>query len=118
MNEPIEPVAAEDLDGEEGWTRETDEPDVRNVEAYRYEDSWQVTVWVAEFVRDEPLESEFRGAIDAALKGVEGVTSVEEEDREVWAVAGKPSGRELVVAAASVVDGMADRLRPAVDGDE
>src|SRR5262249_27292298 len=52
---------------------------------------WSVMVSVMEFVRDDPLESELRSRIAANLGAVPGVTSVQEEDREVWIVDGSPS---------------------------
>ena len=105
----------EEVDGAEGWERLTDEPEVRGVEATRHdvdnEWTWSVGVWVMEFIREDPLESEIRDAILAALFAVRRVTAVAEEDREVWIVAGEPSGEALVRAAADVVDTFADRAR-------
>jgi len=105
----------EEVDGAEGWERLTDEPEVRGVEATRHdvdnEWTWSVWVWVMEFIREDPLESEIRDAILAALFAVRRVTAVAEEDREVWIVAGEPSGEALVRAAADVVDAFADRAR-------
>jgi hypothetical protein len=68
-------------------------------------------VSLAEFVRKEPIESEMRRAIDAALRAVPGVSGVEEADREVWAVHGTPTGEALVLAAGDVVDRLAGRVR-------
>ena len=42
---------------------------------------WNVVIWVAEFLREDPLETELRGRIASALGAVDGVA---EEDREVW----------------------------------
>jgi hypothetical protein len=117
MRDEITKVPDDEVDGDEGWIRETDEPELLNVEAYRFDDGWQVTVWVAEFLREDPLEAEFRAAMDDKLRAVPGVTDVQEEDREVWAVDGQPSGDALLRAAAAVVDGLADRARPYVDGE-
>ena len=115
MTEPIRRVPEGELmDGLEAWQRLTEEPDVRGVEAIRLDDAewpWIVSVWVMEFVREDPLESELRDAMLAALRRVEGAAAVAEEDREVWIVAGTPSGEALVRAAAEVVDAMADRTR-------
>jgi hypothetical protein len=47
------------------------------------------------------------------LLSVPGVTEVLEEDREIWVVRGTPSGPSLAVAAAEVVDVLADRIRAA-----
>jgi hypothetical protein len=105
----------EEVDGAEGWERLTDEPEVRGVEATRHDvDSgwtWSVGVSVMEFIREDPLESEIRNAMLAALVAVPRATAVAEEDREVWIVAGDPSGDALVRAAADVVDTFADRAR-------
>jgi hypothetical protein len=112
----IREVTGEELDEYvEGWIRLTDEPHLRGIEAYREENPewpWTLTVWVAEFVREEALEAELRDGIIGALSGVPGVTAVTEDDREVWLVAGTPRGVDLVSAAAAVVDAMADRVRP------
>ncbi len=111
MREPIRRLSDEEVDGDEGWIRETDEPELRNVEASRDDEYWQVTVWVAEFLREEPLEGELRREMAAALSAVAGVDSVQEEDREIWNLQGSPSGEELLQAAAAVVDALADRAR-------
>lgn len=101
---------------EEEWIRETDEPDIRGVGANKpRDDDWRVQVNVAEFLREEPLESDLRRALDAALRSVEGVTDVIEEDREQWAVIGSPTGEGLLKAVALVVDNLADRARLYVD---
>jgi hypothetical protein len=118
MSDEITKVPDDEADGDEAWIRETDEPELLNVEACRSGDGWQVIVWVAEFLREDPLEAEFRAAMDAALRGVAGVTDVQEEDRELWAVDGQPAGDALLRAAADVVDALADRARPYVTGDE
>jgi len=87
-------VPADDAD--EAWERLTDEPDIRGVEAARIDeiDGWQVTVWVMEFVREDPLEDEYRQRMARTLRAVSGVTSAEEQDRETWFVTGTPSGQD------------------------
>jgi hypothetical protein len=72
---------------------------------------WQVDEWVMASVRDEPLEGEMRRAIVAALRAVPGAEAVQEGDRELWLLGGAPSGEALVLAAASVVDSFAERVR-------
>jgi len=62
-------------------------------------------------LREDPLEAELRERIDSALRGVDGVVDVAEEDREVWYVAGTPSGETLLRAAVQVVDDLADSAR-------
>ncbi len=101
----------------DAWDRSTDEPELRLVDASLGDDPewpWHVGAAVMEFVRVEPLESEIRDAMFLALSGVDGVTEVVREDREVWAVAGSPEGEALVDAAASVVDAFLDRTRAAL----
>lgn len=116
MSDKIIRLPDDETDGDEGWERATDEPDLRNVEAHKSEDGgWQVTVWVAEFVREDPLERELREGIASALRAVPGVAAVAEEDREVWEVRGEPSGEALLLAAATVVDALADRARTYLD---
>ncbi len=88
-NEPIRQLPREEVDEEleEEWIRETDEPEVRNVGAAKASDhEWQVDIWAAEFVREEPLESTMRTRVVERLRSVPGVTDVAEEDREVWVV--------------------------------
>jgi hypothetical protein len=103
-------------DADEAWIRETDEPDLRRVEAFKPEDDeWRVVVAMAEFVREDPLEADMRRGIMLALRAVRGVTAVWEEDREQWVAEGDPKGSDLVRAAARVVDGLAERARPFAD---
>jgi hypothetical protein len=108
-------VPNDEADGDEGWQRLTDEPDVRGVESIRQGDldpwSWSVTVWAMEFVREEPLESDLRRTIGEAIGSVPGVAEVAEDDREVWAVSGSPAGDALTRAVAQAVDALADRTR-------
>ena len=103
---------------DEAWERVTGEPDVRGVEAGRidFADGWNVTVAVMEFVQEDPLESELRRRIAAALRSVGGVETAEEMDREVWFVTGTPSGDALVRAAAEVVDDLAGQTRAYAGG--
>jgi hypothetical protein len=101
-DEVIRQLPREEVDEEleEEWIRATDEPEVRNVGASKSaEYGWQVSIWAAEFVREDPLEA------------VPGVTNVWEEDREVWHVDGSPSGADLTRAAAEVMDDLADDIR-------
>jgi hypothetical protein len=113
MNNQARRIQPEDPEIAEEWLRETDEPDLRAVGACKIDriGGWQVSVWVMEFIRSDPLESELRQRIRSALLGVSGVSSAEEEDREVWFVTGTPSGQALVEAAAKVVDELAAHAR-------
>ena len=115
MSDQIRRLSDDEVDGDEGWIRETDEPELRDLEASRYDEDWQVTVAVAEFLREEPLEGELRRGMASALNEVAGVVAVNEEDREVWHVEGSPSGEELLRAAARVVDALADAARDQLD---
>jgi hypothetical protein len=113
------PAAELDEGVEESWERSVDDPDIRGVDAARItfgeEPYWQVAVAVAEFLRADPLETELRQRIAAALRAVGGIEAVGEEDREVWLVTGTPSGEALVGAAAQVVDHLAARTRAYID---
>jgi hypothetical protein len=98
----------------EEWVRRTDDPDIELVVAsnWGYEEwPWRVSVAVAEFVREGPLEHDLRTAVAAALEEVDGVEAVVEEDTEVWLVSGTPSGEALVIAVSHAVDALGDRLR-------
>ncbi len=81
----------------EAWVRGTGEPDIRGVSVTRIEESggWQVTVAAAGFMREDPLKAELRERIRTGLYAVDGVTAVEEDDREAWLVAGAGSGHDL-----------------------
>ena len=103
---------------DESWERVTSESDVRGVGADRidFAGGWNVTVSVMEFVREDPLESELRRRITAALLSVDGVESTGEMDREVWFVTGTVSGEALVRAVAPVVDDLAGQTRAYAGG--
>lgn len=107
--EPLDSGVAEE------WVRLTEEQDVRGVSATRLKDAeewaWQLTVWAMEFVREQPLETELRDAVESAIAAVSGVREVESEDREVWVVDGEFSGDALVDAVAVTIDRFADRIR-------
>ena len=113
MSEEVRQIQPQDSEIQEEWLRETGEPDIRAVDACRVDKigGWQVFVSVMEFVREDPLESELRQRITTALRSVPGVTSADEEDRELWFVTGTPSGKALAESAAQVVDDLADRTR-------
>lgn len=95
------------------WVNRTNEPDILGVGASREKGdrSWAVSVNVAEFIREDPLESEFRNVVSSALSRVKGVTSVEEEDREVWLVKGDAKGAELVLAAVKALQTIYPKLK-------
>ncbi|MES9603523.1 MULTISPECIES: hypothetical protein [Actinomadura] len=118
MSDDVQQIQPLDSGIAEEWIRKTDEPDLRAVSAskLRVGPLWHVSAWVMEFVRTDPLESELRRRIADALSAVDGVSSVEEEDREVWTVTGTPTGTALVEAVARVVDDMAEAVTVAVSG--
>ena len=113
MSDEIRQIQPQDPEIQEEWLRETGEPGIRGVNVCRVDEigGWQVMVWVMEYVREDPLESELRERITTALRDVTGVTSAGEQDRETWFVTGAPSGKALVEAAARVVDDLAGRTR-------
>jgi hypothetical protein len=94
------------------------DPPGRTVSANRVDEigGWQVAIWAMEYVRSDPLETELRRQIVHALQTVNGVSAAEEQDREQWFVTGTPAGRDLVAAAARVVDDLADQIRPYAEG--
>lgn len=109
----------------DGLQRRTDEPEVLDYSVAptgcdngpQRTWTWGLYVNAMEFVRDEPLESELRGAIDEAVRSVDGVEDVVEEDREVWAISGDPDGRMLFEAIGGVIDTFAPRIRHDVSGE-
>src|SRR5262245_21099995 len=106
-------IRREDVEGDEAWNRLTGEPHLFGVEAHRLDQpaGWQVSFWVLEHVRQEPLESRLRSEIERRLRAVPGVAAVEEEDREVYWVTGAASGEALTRAAAAAVDDLEAELR-------
>lgn len=64
----------------------------------------QIVVALAEFAREEPLQTRMSEALYDALTAVRGVTRVEREDTEVWLAWGTPDGDDLVRAASRAVD--------------
>jgi hypothetical protein len=110
-------VQSDELDEHcaESWERVTDDPDIYGVDAsmitFGEQTYWSVGLAIAEFLRADPAETDFRQQMSAALVAVDGVQRVWEEDREVWGVTGTPSGQALVRAAAAIVDHYAEQVR-------
>jgi hypothetical protein len=95
-----------------GFARDVDDPELLGVEVYpcgAASWTWEITVWVAQYLREDPLENELRRDVEAALTAVPDVAEVAHEDREVWLVRGGADGGELVRAVAAVVDALAPR---------
>lgn len=99
--------------GIERWTRTSTDGDVSalgaSVSSAPGNNVWLVFVNAAEFLRQEPLESEFRTAIVAALSAVRDVANVTEEDRETWLVYGG-SGRAILEGVSIAIDQMYPRV--------
>ena len=120
MPDEIRMMASQDDEILAEWVREGDDPDIQMVDVCQLarggEWPWQVEVAAAEFVREEPFESEFRDRIDQAIRSVPGVQHVVEEDREVWLVSGNPDAEHLVRTVADAVDALAEGIRAAMEG--
>ena len=105
----------------EQWQRETDESEVRDVEAYRlphpdYGTVWEIALAAGEFVREDPLRSELSTQLEHALRSVPGVTVVRSTGNwETWMVFGDPAGHELMVAACEVIDRLAPKIRTHIE---
>lgn len=105
----------EDGEIEAEWYRDVGDDELRGVSVYQPRgDDWRVVVGMAEFIRGQPLESELRRGVDAALRSVPGVSSVWEEDREVWIAQGSAQAESLIRAVVDVVDGLAGRASGAL----
>lgn len=103
----------------ESWERITKERDISGVGVSKLSEtgySWQVFVNVAEFIRKEPLQSKLFAAVSQALLKVPGVSSVVQEDREVWLVKGNPTGEELVRYCAQVLNDLYPQLKVEYQG--
>ena len=118
VSDEIRRIRSQDPAIQEEWLRETDEPDIRDVNVCRVDEigGWQVRVSVLEYVSEDPFESGLRERIAAALRDVTGVTSAGEQDRETWFVTGTPSGKALIEAVASVVDDLGERTQAYLEG--
>ena len=109
---------------DEGWSRVVDEEDedILGVGVSRIAGEtwhWEIGINAAEFVREEPFESTFRDAIDAAIRRVSGITDVIEEDREVWLASGPGAdGEQILRSVARALDNMADDIEAALNPDE
>lgn len=116
MAEQVEWALSEGDDESVGYERVVDdELRLVDVRVFDPDEEWrfQVGIAMAEFAREEPLESQLRREVDAALRAVEGVRDVAEEDREVWVVAG---GAADPIALLTAVAGVVDRLAPQLEG--
>lgn len=111
-------VKADDPDDvQEQWVRTTSEPEIRGIRACKAHssngqlDRWKVRVLAMDHLRPGPLRHDLCQRMTSALEAVHSVNNVSEQVEEGWLVAGSPSGRALVEAAARVVDGLADKMR-------
>jgi hypothetical protein len=61
VSDDVERVFPPDVD--EAWERLTDDPELRGVGTARIDETggWQVTVWVMEFVRQDPWRQRYAG---------------------------------------------------------
>jgi len=112
----IERVQPQDEEIREEWARVTNEKDILGVCVARMSSEdwpWHVSIYVAEFIRTEPLQSELFDSITAALTNVAGVTRVVHEDREVWVLQGEPAGEKLIHACSAALETLAPSLRKA-----
>jgi hypothetical protein len=101
----------------EQWSRAGAEPELTSVEAVLLpEHPWQIVVAMAEFAREEPLDSRLSQAVIRAMRAVPGVSRVEREDTEVWLAWGTPAGDELLRAVAGAVDALVPQGRLARRG--
>ena len=115
-NIEIKQVKPKDEEVLEEWVRVTDEEHILGVCAIRFTNSewpWQVSIYVAEYIRTEPLQSELQVAITNALNEIPGVEKAIQEDREVWVVQGNVSGDSLIRASAIALDHLAEAMRAA-----
>ena len=67
----------------EQWVRVTDDEEIHGVCATRSANEgwpWQVSIYVAEFIRDEPLQSELHEAVSFALSEAPGVAEA------IWSI--------------------------------
>ena len=114
-----EPIRADEPHGVVTWSQFNDAEDVRRVHVSFHPDAnwqWEISIPVAEFIRDEPLESDFRARVDRALR-ITGIADVAEEDRELWLARGPADGAAIARSVAAVLDAMAVELDAALDLD-
>jgi hypothetical protein len=99
-------------DAAELWTVDGDESRQFSVARYSGQPAWPWEVYfsVAEFIREDPLETALNDSIHHALTGVRGVLEVFHEDREKWIVSGRPKGKALAIAANEVLARLGPRL--------
>lgn len=100
----------------EEWTRVIKNEDILGVSASKYADGdWHVFINVAEFIREEPLESKLHQRITDSLAGIDGVVEVIHEDREVWLVRGDVTGEALVRSSSAALNELHEELATTVD---
>jgi hypothetical protein len=101
---------------QEEWIRVTEEQDLLGVGASKFDsNTWRVFVNVAEFIREEPLQSDLFERITEALAKTDGVETAYQEDREVWIVQGDVTGESLIQSCAVALNELEPNIRAAID---
>jgi hypothetical protein len=103
----VQCIPPSDNEFEEVWTHYSPTQPLLSVDAAKWREvseyRWQVSVCLAEFVRDPLIEQILDPAIYDALRKTANVEDVQREDTEVWIVSGEPSGRELVMSVGAAI---------------
>lgn len=109
----------EQADGSKSWVRFADDEDVRRVIVSFQPDSdwpWEIYLPIAEFVRENPLETVFRARVDGAIR-VQGISEVAEEDRELWLARGAADGAVIARSVGDALDAISAELEAALELD-
>lgn len=102
-----------ELPGDEQWERDPYD-DYRWVGVIKdgNDRTWQVEFAMCQVPLDGELRSDVHQQIESSLRAVPGVEKVHQQDQEVWSVVGETvSGEQLMHAAGTVADALADRVR-------
>jgi len=101
----VKQIPSSDEEILEEWVNVTENEEILGVSATRSKSewSWTVSIYAAEYIREEPLESELYESINKALTTVPGVAAIDHEDREVWIIKGNPKGEDLVKACVNAL---------------
>ena len=107
-------ITPADSEISEEWVRVTTEEDILGIDATRSKRGlwkWNISIYAAEFVREDALANRLDKAVTSAIRSVLGVKLVAHEDREVWILQGDPKGDDLVRACAVAIDQLAPEIR-------